>query len=128
MAVNTLYDFSLVVALALMLFFAVYFLTAKTLDKPVFGNYIRSRRIMGGGDVGAVCQLHGSPVVQASLFPYGRGYIDEPVDLFPRLLAVLFRLHDAARQGEGHPSAIRSKHAVLDAVHRNIGNRSAVFP
>lgn len=48
MAVNTFYDFSLVVALVLMLFFAVYFLTAKTLDKPVFANYIRSRRIMGG--------------------------------------------------------------------------------
>lgn len=43
----TLYEYSLGIALVLMLFFAVYFLTAKTPDKPIFGNYVRSRRIMG---------------------------------------------------------------------------------
>ena len=30
-----------------MLFFAAYFVTAKTPDKPIFANYMRSRRIMG---------------------------------------------------------------------------------
>ena len=30
-----------------MLFFAAYFITAKTPDKPIFANYVRSRRIMG---------------------------------------------------------------------------------
>ena len=44
----TLYELSLGAALVLMLFFAAYFLAAKTLDKPIFDNYVRSRRIMGG--------------------------------------------------------------------------------
>lgn len=43
----TLYKYSLGIALVLMLFFATYFLLAKTPDKPIFGNYVRSRRIMG---------------------------------------------------------------------------------
>ena len=43
----TIYECSLGVALVLMLFFAVYFLTAKTPDRPIFANYVRSRRIMG---------------------------------------------------------------------------------
>ncbi len=34
-------------ALTLMLFFAIYFFVAKTPDKPIFGNYKRSRRLMG---------------------------------------------------------------------------------
>lgn len=43
----TIYRYSLGIALVLMLFFATYFLTAKTPDKPIFGNYVRSRRLMG---------------------------------------------------------------------------------
>lgn len=43
----TIYNYSLGIALVLMLFFATYFLLAKTPDKPIFGNYVRSRRIMG---------------------------------------------------------------------------------
>ena len=43
----TIYECSLGIALVLMLFFAAYFLAAKTPDKPIFANYIRSRRIMG---------------------------------------------------------------------------------
>ena len=42
-----LYDYSLGIALVLMLFFAGYFLVGKTPDKPIFVNYLRSRRIMG---------------------------------------------------------------------------------
>lgn len=42
----TIYEFSLGTALVLMLFFASYFLAAKTPDKPIFANYVRSRRIM----------------------------------------------------------------------------------
>ena len=42
-----LYDYSLGIALVLMLFFALYFLVGKTPDKPIFVNYLRSRRIMG---------------------------------------------------------------------------------
>ena len=43
----TIYNYSLGIALVLMLFFATYFIFAKTPDKPIFGNYVRSRRIMG---------------------------------------------------------------------------------
>lgn len=42
-----MYDYSLVAALSLLLFFAVYFLVAKTPDKPILAVYVRSRRIMG---------------------------------------------------------------------------------
>lgn len=42
-----IYEYSLGIALTLMLFFAAYFLAAKTPEKPIFSNYVRSRRIMG---------------------------------------------------------------------------------
>lgn len=42
-----LYGYSLCAALALMLFFGIYFLVAKTPDMPIFANYLRSRRLMG---------------------------------------------------------------------------------
>ena len=45
---KALYDHSLGTALVLMLFFAFYFLLAKTPDKRIFANYLRSRRLMGG--------------------------------------------------------------------------------
>lgn len=41
------YTNSLGAALVLMVFFAAYFLLAKTPDKQIFANYIRSRRLMG---------------------------------------------------------------------------------
>ncbi len=42
-----IYSYSLCIALPLMLFFGFYFLLAKTPEKAIFGNYLRSRRIMG---------------------------------------------------------------------------------
>ncbi len=42
-----IYKYSLCVALTLMLFFGFYFLSAPTPEKPIFDNYLRSRRIMG---------------------------------------------------------------------------------
>ena len=45
---KALYDHSLGAALVLMLFFAFYFLLAKTPDKRIFANYLRSRRLMAG--------------------------------------------------------------------------------
>ena len=45
---KALYDHSLGAALVLMLFFAFYFLSAKTPDKGIFANYLRSRRLMAG--------------------------------------------------------------------------------
>lgn len=41
-----IYEYSLGMALVLMLFFAAYFLVAKIPDKAIFRNYLRSRRIM----------------------------------------------------------------------------------
>lgn len=43
----SIYGFSLCTALPLMLFFAFYFLFAKTPEKKIFKNYLRSRQIMG---------------------------------------------------------------------------------
>jgi hypothetical protein len=43
----TIYSFSLCTALPLMLFFGFYFLFAKTPEKKIFKNYLRSRQIMG---------------------------------------------------------------------------------
>ena len=43
----SIYSFSLCIALPLMLFFGFYFLFAKTPEKKIFENYLRSRQIMG---------------------------------------------------------------------------------
>lgn len=44
---HLIYNYSLCVALPLMLFFGFYFLFAGAPGKVIFGNYLRSRRIMG---------------------------------------------------------------------------------
>ena len=43
----TIYNFSLCTALPLMLFFGFYFLFAKTPEKKIFKNYLRSRQMIG---------------------------------------------------------------------------------
>ena len=43
----SLYSYSLSVALPLMIFFGFYLLFGRTPDKAIFGNFLRSRRIMG---------------------------------------------------------------------------------
>ncbi len=43
----TIYEYSLLIALPLMLFIGIYFLSGKTPEKSIFENYLRSRRIMG---------------------------------------------------------------------------------
>lgn len=43
----SIYNYSLCIALTLMLWFGFYFLFAKTPNKPIYSNYLRSRRIMG---------------------------------------------------------------------------------
>ena len=45
--VPSIYSFSLCTALPLMLFFGFYFLFAKTPEKKIFTNYLRSRQMMG---------------------------------------------------------------------------------
>lgn len=44
---TSIYSYSLCIALPLMLFFGFYFLFAKTPEKAIFENYLRSRRSMG---------------------------------------------------------------------------------
>ncbi len=44
---STLYSYSLSIALPLMVFFSLYFIFARTPEKVIFNNYLRSRRIMG---------------------------------------------------------------------------------
>ena len=42
-----IYRYALSLALPLMIFFGAYFILARTPDKAIYDNYIRSRRIMG---------------------------------------------------------------------------------
>ena len=44
---SSIYSYSLCIVLPLMLFFGFYFLLARTPEKVIFENYLRSRRIMG---------------------------------------------------------------------------------
>ena len=44
---SSIYSFSLCTVLPLMLFFGFYFLFAKTPEKKIYKNYLRSRQIMG---------------------------------------------------------------------------------
>lgn len=44
---DSIYSYSLCIALPLMLFFGFYFLFARVPEKAIFGNYLHSRRIMG---------------------------------------------------------------------------------
>lgn len=46
MTEHPIYSYSLCTALSLMLFFGFYFIFARTPDKAIFENYLRSRRIM----------------------------------------------------------------------------------
>lgn len=47
MITHPVYSYLLCIALPLMLFFGFYFIFAPVPDKAIFGNYLRSRRIMG---------------------------------------------------------------------------------
>lgn len=44
---HPIYEYSLALALPLMIFFGIYFFFGRTPDRAAFGNYLRSRRIMG---------------------------------------------------------------------------------
>ena len=60
-----IYGYSLCAALTLMIFFGAYFIFSGEPDKPVFRNYIRSRRIMGA----AVLVLSTNDMVHLLLQP-----------------------------------------------------------
>ena len=44
---HPIYEYSLALALPLMIFFGIYLFFGRTPDRAAFGNYLRSRRIMG---------------------------------------------------------------------------------
>ena len=89
-----IYGYSLCAALALMIFFGAYFIFSGEPDKPVFRNYIRSRRIMGagGGIARAFHQLYGASVAAATLHGSGRSHTDESFLILHFRMAVQFRI------------------------------------
>ena len=85
-----IYGYSLCAALALMIFFGVWFIVARKPDKPVFGNYIRSRRIMGGGAACTFRQLCGASAAAPPLYGSGCSHTDEPIHILHFRMAVQF--------------------------------------
>lgn len=85
---HTVYNYSLCMALALMLFFAFDFLIGKAPAKTIYNNYLRSRRIMGVAILVlslnyAVHFVYWNPLHQSQC-----SHTDEPVHLFLLLLVI----------------------------------------
>ena len=76
-----IYGYSLCAALTLMIFFGAYFIFSGEPDKPVFRNYIRSRRIMGA-------ELYGASAAAATLHGSGRSHTDESLLILHFRMAV----------------------------------------
>ena len=92
----SIYSFSLYTALPLMLFFGFYFLFAKTPEKKIFKNYLRSRQIMG------IAMLLLSANYSVHFF-FGIRFknadfchIDEHVHILPVLFSVQFGIDNVA--------------------------------
>lgn len=91
----SIYSFSLYTALPLMLFFGFYFLFAKTPEKKIFKNYLRSRQIMGI----AMLLLSANYSVHFLWYPIqkcGFCHIDEHVHILPVLFSVQFGIDNVA--------------------------------
>lgn len=92
----SIYSFSLYTALPLMLFFGFYFLFAKTPEKKIFKNYLRSRQIMG------IAMLLLSANYSVHFFfgirfkNAGFCHIDEHVHILPVLFSVQFGIDNVA--------------------------------
>lgn len=92
----SIYSFSLCTALPLMLFFGFYFLFAKTPEKKIFTNYLRSRQMMGIAMLllSANYSVHfffGNPIQKCEFF-----HIDEHVHILSVLLSVQFGIDNVA--------------------------------
>ena len=103
-----------------MLFFGFYFLFAKTPEKAIFENYLRSRRIMGGGNLATCGQLFRTFAFRNQVRECQCGHTDEPVHLFPLLLAVQFGTYDAARPFLYHAEAVADPPEHVVTVLHNL--------
>lgn len=92
----SIYSFSLCAALPLMLFFGFYFLFAKTPEKKIFKNYLRSRQIMGIAIFLAFGKLFGTFLLWYSIQKCGFFHIDEHVHILPVLFSVQFGIDNVA--------------------------------
>ena len=106
---HPLYDYSLCAALALMLFFGIYFLTARSPQKSIFDNYLRSRRIIGYRLAATGGKLYRTHAMRIAVFTPGFSHFPESVNLLPRCLAIQFRSDRATRSEllnpPSHPAA-----------------------
>lgn len=92
----SIYSFSLYTALPLMLFFGFYFLFAKTPEKKIFKNYLRSRQIMGIAMLAAFGKLFGTFLLWYPIQKCGFCHIDEHVHILPVLFSVQFGIDNVA--------------------------------
>ncbi len=92
----SIYSFSLYTALPLMLFFGFYFLFAKTPEKKIFKNYLRSRQIMGISYAAAFGKLFGTFLLWYPIQKCGFCHIDEHVHILPVLFSVQFGIDNVA--------------------------------
>ena len=115
---KTLYNNSLGIALVLMLFFACYFLLAKTPDKRIFANYLKSRRLMAG----ALLTL----VFRPSVLVARGGCHDEPLHLLHYLLVLQLRVSDATQSSLFHGQTVSLVHRGLDGLRSHFHSCSAI--
>lgn len=86
---DPIYNYSLCAALPLMLFFGFYFLFARTPEKAIFDNFLRSRRIMGAAMLLLAANYSVHFFMKVRFNDADAAILtDEPVHLFPVLLAV----------------------------------------
>ena len=92
----SIYNFSLCTALPLMLFFGFYFLFAKTPEKKIFKNYLRSRQMMGIAMLLLSAKFFGPFLFWYPIQKCGFCHIDEHVHILPVLFSVQFGIDNVA--------------------------------
>ena len=92
----SIYSFSLYTALPLMLFFGFYFLFAKTPEKKIFKNYLRSPTDYGYSYAAAFGKLFGTFLLWYPIQKCGFCHIDEHVHILPVLFSVQFGIDNVA--------------------------------
>lgn len=92
----SIYSFSLYTALPLMLFFGFYFLFAKTPEKKIFKNYLRSRQIMGIAMLLLSANYSVTFLLWYPIQKCGFCHIDEHVHILPVLFSVQFGIDNVA--------------------------------
>lgn len=119
-----IYKYSLCVALTLILFFGFYFLTAPTPEKPIFDNYLRSRRIMGIAILVLAANLLRTFILWYTICKCQGGYINESIHLFSIILAFQFGFDSFIRPILFDSPSFCSAYRQMDIVYRFIRNRT----